>query len=81
MILKGKFLSNNFEQEIPSGAVNGSNVTFGLSSLPLSNKSVLVYLNGLLLIQGTHYTISNQTITFAGAPQLGQQVYATYFKR
>lgn len=79
--LIGKFIDNIFEQEIPSGVVDGINLVYTLSTTPHSNKAVKIYLNGLMMIQGTHYTVSGSTITFAGAPQLGQIVYADYIKR
>jgi hypothetical protein len=81
MFLLGKALDQIFEQETPTGTVDGSNDTFTLSSTPHSNKSVSVFLNGLMLRQGIHYTVSGSTITFAGPPSLGQEVYVFYVKR
>jgi len=79
--LKTKFIGEIFEQELPTGDVDGVNDEFTLSSVPHSNKSVIVFLNGRALIQGSHYTISGSTITFAGAPELGQIVHCFYIKR
>ena len=65
-------------QEIPSGAVDGINTSFTLSNTPISNASVSFYLNGLILIQGTDYTIAGAIITMTVAPAIGQKLYAVY---
>lgn len=78
---EGKWIGNIFEQETPSGLVNGSNTNFTLSGTPHSSKAVRVTLNGLLQKQGTDYTISSSTITFTSAPVTGQEVYVEYVTR
>ena len=80
MILTARFLDQIFEQEIPTGVVDGVNTSFTLSSSPNSAKAVMIFINGLCLIQGSHYTISVTTITMASAPSIGQVVYAFYTK-
>jgi len=69
-----------FTQEIPSGTINGSNVTFTLAFTPTTSPSVILYLDGITLIQGggQDYTISGATITMATAPATGQKLYASY---
>lgn len=52
--------------EVPSGTINGSNVTFTLAHTPTSNTAV--YQNGFRLIFGTDYTLSGSTLTWAVAP-------------
>jgi hypothetical protein len=79
--LTGKFLADIFEQEIPLGDVDGVNDEFTLSQKPISNKSVIVFINGIIQAQGAHYTISNQTITFTNPPSLGQVPYVFYLYR
>lgn len=81
MLIEGKFLASIFEQEVPSGTVDGSNVTFTLSAVPAYDKSLHVYINGLIQRQGTDYTISSQTITMTSAPTSGSEVYACFIKR
>lgn len=56
-------------QEVPSGTINGSNVTFTLSATPVAG-TVKLFKNGLLLLAGAgnDYTISGATITMATAP-------------
>lgn len=70
----------NIVQEAPSGTINGINVTFTLANTPPANSTVMLHLNGLILIQGTDYTISSATITMTTAPALGQTLYAVYSK-
>ena len=79
--LDGKWIGSIFEQEVPSGTVNGSNTAFTLSSEPTASKSLLLFLNGLSLVQGVDYTISTTSITMTTAPANGQSLYAWYVKR
>jgi len=67
-------------REVPSGTVNGSNVTFTLANTPLSGTESL-YLNGVLQESGggLDYTITSGTITFATAPPGGSQIRCTYW--
>lgn len=65
-------------QEVPSGTINGSNVTFTLAQTPTSNAAVSLYQDGFLMRQGTDYTISGSTITMTTAPVSGQTLDATY---
>lgn len=78
---KAKQLDLSFEQETPSGTINGSNKTFLLPHVPYSPKSVLLMLDSTVLKYTTHFTISGATITMVTAPQLGQDLFAWYFRR
>ena len=66
--------------ETPSGTVNGVNDTFTLSTAPAPSTSLMLFVDGSLVTQGTDYTLSSATITFAGAsiPSVGQVLLATY---
>ena len=66
-------------REIPSGLINGSNVTFTLASTPVSG-SEQVFINGLLQDPGAgnSYTISGSTITFLSAPLSGDEIHVSY---
>lgn len=67
--------------ETPSGTVNGSNTVFTLTYAPISTSTLNLFLNGVLLIQGTDYTISSNSITMTGTiPVLGQSLRASYFR-
>ena len=67
-------------QEVPSGTINGTNVTFTLLGQPTSNSVLSVYMDGYLLTQGggKDYTVSGGTLTLAAAPAPGQALWATY---
>lgn len=73
-------ISASMVQETPSGSINGSNTTFTLANIPGSNSSVQVYLDGIVLIQSTDYTLSSATITMTTAPALAQKLYVVYAK-
>jgi hypothetical protein len=75
------FFNEGWVQEVPSGTVNGSNVTFTLSFTPDDSASVSVYLNGLSQRVTTDYSITGATLTFVTAPALGQGVFVTYQKK
>jgi hypothetical protein len=53
----------------PSGAINGINTAFTLPSAPNPTAFLLLFLNGLLQIAGTDFTLSGATATMAAAPQ------------
>lgn len=70
--------SMNFaDNETPSGTINGSNVTFTTSGVPIA-ASLYVYYNGQLLRWGTDYTISGSTITMTFAPETGSSLIVHY---
>lgn len=66
------------DDEIPHGAVDGSNIAFTLANIPVPATSLKLFDNGVLQIQGTDYTISGLTITFANAPNVGDELIAYY---
>ena len=75
-------LTINFN-EIPSGAVDGSNKTYTLTSVPKSG-TLMFFLGGALQLEGTgnDFTLSSATITILNnAPPTGANLTATYQKR
>jgi hypothetical protein len=68
------------DMETPSGSANGSNPTFSLSQVPSPTSSVMVFRNGMRLASGLDYSISNNTLTFAGGdiPQSGDTILCSY---
>jgi hypothetical protein len=65
-------------QEVPAGVVNGSNTTFGpLTYTPSSDDSIAVFLDGLIQNRST-WSVSGNSIVFATAPALDQDVYVFY---
>jgi hypothetical protein len=79
--VSAKFLDNFFEQETPSGTVNGANTSFTLSSTPVFSKTVLLFLNGIPQRLGTDFTLAGSSITMSVAPAFGQALYCWYIKR
>jgi hypothetical protein len=57
-------------KETPSGAFNGSNVTYTLAHTPLAS-TVDLTLMGQVLVEGVDYTISGLTITMTTAIDAG----------
>lgn len=64
--------------EVPTGTINGSNVTFTLANTPAAGTLLLQY-NGQVLQPGVGYTITGATITMTTAPATGDHLYANYW--
>ena len=64
--------------EVPSGTINGVNVTFTILNTPIGQ--IMLYLNGQYLAPGAgeDYTISTATITLAVAPIVGDKLRVNY---
>jgi hypothetical protein len=73
--------TNFVDKEVPSGTINGVNVTFTLANTPVAGSEHL-YLNGILQESGAgnDYTISGATITMLTAPLTGEKLRASYRK-
>ncbi len=76
-ITTARIISN----ETPTGAINGSNVTFTLAFNPIAG-TVRVRLNGLgqMAGVGNDYTISGAVITYNSAPLTGDTLLVDYIK-
>jgi hypothetical protein len=68
------------DQQIPTGAINGVNITFTLSQTPSPSASLTVSLNGLHLSAGVDYTLAGAVITFLSGtvPQTGDILLCSY---
>lgn len=77
----GLLNSNFVDKEVPSGAINGSNVTYTLANTPVAG-SDHVYVNGMLqeVGAGNDYTISGGTITMLTALATGEKIRVSYRK-
>ena len=66
--------------EIPTGSLSGVNAAFQLGNIPNPATSAYLYRNGLLMRQGTDYSLSNSSITFASTslPQPNDILLASY---
>lgn len=65
-------------QETPTGTVNGSNVNFTLSQIPVEADAMLVFLNGIQQKKTTDWTVSGTTLIFVVAPSVAQQITVQY---
>ena len=65
--------------EVPSGTINGVNVTFTILNTPIGGQ-IMLYLNGQYMTAGAgeDYTISGSTITMASAPIVGDKIRTNY---
>ncbi len=68
------------DQEVPTGAVNGSNTVFSLAQPPDPPGSLQVFRNGIMLKAGVDYTLSGTTVTFGtlSVPQTGDLLLVSY---
>jgi hypothetical protein len=75
----GSQTSQFFDAEIPGGIVDGTNNTFTLANPP-SGTSLMLFRNGLYMLNNFDYTLSGQTITFVpgGVPQPADTLVASY---
>ena len=77
--LSGKYLDpNSFKNNVSVG--NGVSVDFVLTDTPASALMLTVSSNGIINIPTTEYTLSNKTITFVTAPEIGQKLIFSYIK-
>lgn len=76
------FLKKFFVDETPTGSVDGLNTDFTLANSPFDAvDAVQVFVNGIKYDQGTDWTISGSTISFAVAPSLGQNIRVNYIMK
>lgn len=70
-------IGTNYYNEIPSGLVNGSNVTFN-TLYDIYDNSSMLYLNGIRQIYATDYTATSNIITFTIAPETNDILIIDY---
>ncbi len=66
--------------EVPTGDADDVNTTFVLNNAPTPAKSLMLFVNGVLQIQGVgkDYTLSGTTIQMAVPLQIGSKIVSTY---
>jgi hypothetical protein len=71
---------NFTDAEVPAGLVNGVNVSYTLSAVPIPTTSVTLYRNGVLQKAGQDYSLAGNTIQFlaVSTPQTGDTLLASY---
>jgi hypothetical protein len=64
------------ENETPAGTIDGTNTIFTLAATPNPTSTLMLFLNGVLMVQGTNYTLNDNIITFASGsiPQVNDPV-------
>jgi hypothetical protein len=80
---QGFYTTSNFvDNEVPSGDLDGVDVTYTLAFAPSPAGSLHVYKNGLRLTEGggNDYTLATLTITFTSAPISTDMLLADYRK-
>jgi hypothetical protein len=73
-------LSVSLVDEVPTGTINGVNSTFTLTRTPNPALSLKVWVDGVLMTQNSHYTLSGDTITFINPyqPFTGNTLFVSY---
>jgi len=71
---------NFTDAEVPAGVLDGSNVSFTLSAVPIPTSSVTLYRNGVLQKAGLDYDLSGNSLQFlsGSTPQPGDTLLASY---
>lgn len=64
-------LARTSSNETPTGAIDGGNTTYTLAYAPSPTSSLMLYLNGVLQVQGVDYTLSGNVITMTTAIPAG----------
>ena len=65
--------------ESPSGTKDGSNKSFSLANTPAAASSLMLFLDGLFMTPGTHYTVSGSSLSLSEAPASDDDLRAVYF--
>ncbi len=68
------------DAEVPSGTLNGTNLTFNLSQTPSPATSLELFRNGVLMDAGLDFSLSANTVTFSAiaTPQPNDVMLAYY---
>ena len=68
------------DSETPTGLVDGFNSVFTLNFVPSPSTSLILFRNGLLMRQGTDYSLGGKTISFflGSVPQPSDLLVASY---
>ncbi len=67
-----------WNEETPTGAINGSNKTFTLSDTPNPASSLELEINGQVVTGAGVYSLSTDTITMVRAWKTGTVLYARF---
>lgn len=76
--INGTAYTNSVFGEVPGGAVNGVNTAFTLTDTPYSSAALNFYLNGLLEIPGTDYSVAGAGFNTTIPPSTGADLMAFF---
>ena len=77
--ITGSYSIYNFaDQEIPSGAFNGTNTLYTLANAPNPAACLMLFVNGQNLISSFDYTLSSVSLSLAAPPITNDRVRAWY---
>jgi hypothetical protein len=78
---KGYVDAKEIRNETPTGTIDGTNREFTLAQTPMTG-TVQVFVSGLMMLPGTHFTVSGTTLTFTDPyqPITGEWVRVSYRK-
>lgn len=77
----GGLLTELVLNEVPSGTIDGSNLLFAIANTPSDSNTVMLWLNGQLLKQGSDYSVSSKNITFLCSPPTQGDVLLTMYTK
>lgn len=66
------------QAEVPSGAINGSNLNYSISFIPYPIGSFQLYVNGIFQIPAVNYTLTTTALVMGVAPSNGSTLFAVY---
>jgi hypothetical protein len=70
--------STYVDAAVPTGAINGINNVYTITQAPSPVDSIRVFVNGVLQLKGTDYTLATTTITFVTAPPVSAALTVWY---
>lgn len=77
----GGLLTELVLNETPAGAIDGSNTAFTVANTPSDPSTVMLWLNGQLLTQGSDFSVSGKNIAFlCDAPRTDDVLLTMYTK-
>lgn len=77
----GGLLTELVLNETPAGAIDGNNTAFTIANTPSDPSTVMLWLNGQLLTQGSDFSVSGKNVTFlSSSPRADDVLLSMYTK-
>lgn len=77
----GGLLTELVLNETPAGVVDGTNTIFEIANTPSAASTVMLWLNGQLLKQGSDYSVAGKIITFLCDPPLADDILLAMYTK